>query len=177
LSFTTTDSMLDSRADCYLSVSRKFADKLKRLIHIKEEGNFNPRWVGKYQGGVDDCMDSMMRAHFTVQDRTVEDDCMVVLPKQSHDLIIGWRWMARWDVLLDCRHRRLVIPELPSAGPRLEEKYRGFRPGRQTAGPKHQEDIARREKLMAREDKQRRNRPDVLQRIRRLEEFERQQEL
>ncbi|KAK3331555.1 hypothetical protein B0H66DRAFT_466613, partial [Apodospora peruviana] len=164
LSFTTTDALLDSGADIYLSVSRKFADKLKRLIHIKEQGDFNPRCVGGYQGGADDCIDSMMRAHFTVQNRTVEDDCMVVLPKQSHDLIIGWRWMAYWDVLLDCRDRRLVFHKDWALDPEWKKNIEVSDPGEdRKPDPKHQEGVRRREELMAKEDKRRRDRRNVLQ--------------
>ena len=52
-----------------------------------------------------------IRLHLTVDQYRQYNVPLLILDLGSHDIIIGRKWLAYFDVLPDCRRRRLVWPD------------------------------------------------------------------
>ena len=113
--------------------------------------------VGGFDGSVSQIIDLVLKANFTIQNRTLPNECLIVIDS-PHDIIIGRKWFDLHDALVDCRRRRLLLP--PEWEPDPDWKQAMTIPlGRSPSGPvdpKVMEDIQRREKLMDEEDQRRR---------------------
>ena len=89
-----------------------------------------------------------IRLHLTVDQRRQYNVPLLILDLGSHDIIIGRKWLAYFDVLPDCRRRRLVWPDkLPPSYSVAKE----IRWNRQDLIPapkvlSHQEDADRRDR-------------------------------
>jgi hypothetical protein len=113
--------------------------------------------VGGFDGSISQIIDLVLKANFTIQNRTLPNECLIVVDS-PHDIIIGRKWLDLHDVLVDCRRRRLLPP--PEWEPDPGWKQVMTIPLDQTPSgpvdPKLMEGIQRREELMDKEDQRRR---------------------
>ncbi|KAK4205899.1 hypothetical protein QBC37DRAFT_256563, partial [Rhypophila decipiens] len=109
VSLHTDDGLCDTGANGYAFMSEKFAKKLIEKLRVPVHDDFDPRWLGDYQGNPTELVDRVVRANLTVQNRTVLDEPFIVM-KQGHDLILGKKWFAAHGILVDCARERLLFP-------------------------------------------------------------------
>ncbi|KAK0718689.1 hypothetical protein B0T26DRAFT_614791, partial [Lasiosphaeria miniovina] len=171
LSLTTDDVLVDTGANEYIFVSRDFARKIQRLLHIKSITDPAPRLVGGYDNKSQQIIEELLEVNLVVQHRTIRDEHLIIVDC-VHDLMIGRKWLDYHDVLADARRRRLLFPEEWELDPSwwttvpLDQSEPG------PLNPDYQEDAQRRELAIEKEDKRRRDGRLVRARI---DELERQE--
>ncbi|KAK3896448.1 hypothetical protein C8A05DRAFT_20575, partial [Staphylotrichum tortipilum] len=148
-SLMTRNALVDTGADGYLFVNVTFGRKLVRLLGCERFSDFDPHTIGGFDEDARQIIDTVVKAHLTVQNRTVRDEWLIVIDS-PHDVIIGRTWFERYDVLVDCYRRRLLFPLEwePDANWRKDLTIRLTGEDDQPPDPKIMEDIHRREALM-----------------------------
>ncbi|KAK3896332.1 hypothetical protein C8A05DRAFT_40179, partial [Staphylotrichum tortipilum] len=120
-------------------------------------------------------VDTVIKAHLTLQNRTVKDEWLIVIDS-PHDIILGYKWLEHHDVLVDCRRQRLLFPP-------EWEPYADWRKGLAVKladedngppDPKVMEDVRRRDALIDADDRRRRAGHGINAIRARIEELERQ---
>ncbi|KAL2192225.1 hypothetical protein P885DRAFT_48185, partial [Corynascus similis CBS 632.67] len=156
-SLTTYNALVDTGANGYLFVSTAFGRQLVKRLGYEEFSDFEPYPVGGFDGSISQMVDRVVRAHLTVQNRTIENEWLIVVDS-VHDIILGRGWLEEHDLLIDCRRRRLLFPPEWESDP---EWKKGMCIPLDQSPAKHidlkaMEDICRREKMMDEEDRRRR---------------------
>ena len=163
LSLTTYNALADTGANGYLFVSVRFARKMLKVLGAEKITDFEPQPVGGFDGKATQMVDLVLKAHVTIQGRTLRNENLIVVDS-PHDIIIGRKWFDYHDVLVDCKRRRLLPPPEWPPDPEFQHKANIPRDHllTKTAKPsaeerkKIEEDVCRREELMEKEDQQRR---------------------
>ncbi|KAK3937555.1 hypothetical protein QBC46DRAFT_267260, partial [Diplogelasinospora grovesii] len=163
LSLTTSDTLVDTGANGYLFVNRQFADRIKRHLPVTVYDNLPKVPVGGYTGRMDQQIKEAITAHLRVQGRLMLNQTMVVLD-MKHDIILGRTFLEDHDILVDVRRRRLMFPDsLPPSLPPTDIKMDST--GDLLKDPAFDADVHRREILMSKEDKRRRDGRAVKERL------------
>jgi transposase InsO family protein len=168
---TTSNALADTGANGYLFVSEDFSRQLVKRLGCEEFSDFEPQPVGGFDGSISQTIELGVRAHLTIQNRTISNEWLIVIDS-PHDLIIGRKWFDLHDVLVDCKRRRLLFPPEWEPNPKWIQKMNIPLDQSPTKPPDPavMEDIRRREKLMDEEDRRRRDgRAAVKRRIADLE--------
>jgi predicted aspartyl protease len=168
MSLTTSDALVDTGANGYIFVNRQFAERIKRHLPVTVYGDLPSVPVGGYTGKTDQKIREALKAHIRIQGRLLLDQIMVVL-EMKHDIILGKTFFESHDIPVDVRRRRLMFPDsmppsLPSSDIRMDDA------GDLLKNPAYDEDVHRREILMSKEDKRRRDGRAVKQRLAEVEE-------
>ena len=146
--------------------------KLVKLLGCEKFSDFDARPIGGFDNSISQTVDLVLRAHLTVQDRTVHDEWLIVIDS-PHDIIIGLKWLECHDVLADSRRRRLIFPphwQPDPAWKRRQNLVLNQEPLKQLTSADHKE-IRRRNRLMEEEDRRRRDgRLAIKKRIAELEQ-------
>ena len=141
-------TLIDSRANRFIFVNILFAIDLARSFNITTARLPSSIQVKGYDGRPGKPVTHYIRLHLTVDQRRQYNVPLLILDLGSHDIIIGRKWLAYFDVLPDCRRRRLVWPDkLPPSYSVAKE----IRWNRQDLIPapkvlSHQEDADRRDR-------------------------------
>jgi len=109
-SFTTRDALVDTGADGYLFVNMRFGRKMRKYLGCEKFTDFDPGLIRGYRGPATELIDVVLRAHVTIENRTVRNEWLIVVDS-SHDIIIGRKWFEAHDVLPDCKRRKLWFPQ------------------------------------------------------------------
>lgn len=115
LSLTTKDSLGDTGAGVYVSVNAPFAEKILRILNPHVITDFEPRPVTGYDGKGGQSINTALLVTMEIQGRTFKEIPVVIIPAQTHEVIIGKIWFQKHDVFADCKRHRLVFP--PSMPP------------------------------------------------------------
>ena len=144
-------ALIDSGANGFIFVNTLFAIDLARSFNITTARLPSPIQVKGYDGKPGKPVTHYIRLHLTVDQRRQYNVPLLILDLGSHDIIIGRKWLAYFDVLPDCRRRCLVWPaKLPPSYSVAKE----IRWNRQDLIPapkvlSHQEDADRRDRAFA----------------------------
>jgi Reverse transcriptase (RNA-dependent DNA polymerase)/RNase H-like domain found in reverse transcriptase/Retroviral aspartyl protease len=144
-------ALIDSGANGFIFVNTLFAIDLVRSFNITAARLPSPIQVKGYNGKPGKPVTHYIRLHLTVDQRRQYNVPLLILDLGSHDIIIGRKWLAYFDVLPDCRRRCLVWPaKLPPSYSVAKE----IRWNRQDLIPalkvlSHQEDADRRDRAFA----------------------------
>ena len=88
-----------------------------------------------YDGKQGEPISRFIRLHLTLDGRRFYHIPLLILDLGAHDMIIGRKWLAFFDTLVDCRRRCLVWPEkLPpslSVAQEIIVRRQDLRPGPQ----------------------------------------------
>ncbi|KAK1773006.1 hypothetical protein QBC45DRAFT_133911, partial [Copromyces sp. CBS 386.78] len=155
MSLPTSDALIDTGANGYLFVSRRFAEILKKRLLIEPIYDFPARGVSDYQGKTSQKIDEVIKASLRISSRTTVPDFFIVI-NMNHDLIIGRKWLDLHDVWIDCKNRRVLFPPEWKPDPdwmRNSSLEVSHGPGLQN--PEYQRDADRRDLLIDREEKRR----------------------
>ena len=171
-------ALYDSGANCDLIIDKKLAARMEEILGAKRMKVSRPKVVSGYDGRSQQTIDTVVSAHLKIQGR-IDRNVLFIVASINQDLMIGRKWFARNDVIIDVPRRRLLFP----ADWRPEQAHDILmnQIGRQLlTNPAYEEDRKRRdslmEKEMEREDQERRRRrltreehEQVVHRIRELE--------
>jgi hypothetical protein len=151
----TANALVDTGANGYIFVNRSFADKIKKFLPVEVLKDPIPVPVGGYKGSIDQEIEEGIKTHLRIQGRFIRDQMLVVVD-MNHELILGRKFMDYYDLLVDTRRRRLLFPDemppgLPATDIRMDDA------GTLLKHPSYDADVRRREVLMSREDKRRRD--------------------
>lgn len=122
---------------------------------------------GPFSGDESKKITRAIKANVTLQHRTAYNEWLLVADIH-HDMIIGRLWFEHHDVGIDCHRRRLLFDDFWSKDSdwiqNIHVEYRNTK-----LELLHQADAERREVLMEKDDKRRRDGAAVKRRIQQLE--------
>lgn len=91
-----------------------------------------------------------------IDDRRLDNLPFLIVELGTHDIILGSRWLAHYDILIDSRQRRLIWPSHHHTTPRFSSPICTHLSLLMKDKPKilkiHQKDVERRDKLQKKED-------------------------
>ena len=150
-------ALADSGANGFSFINTPCAVSIAKFLNLKARRLPQPIHVKGYNGQVGSTITHLLKLHLTVDGRRQYNIPLLILDLGSHDLILGRKWFAYFNVLIDTRHRRLLWP----AG--LQPSYsvvKEITVDRKTLLPRgtssqYQEDIDQRERAFEAEDRRR----------------------
>ena len=165
LAIDNKDVLFDTGAGVYALIRKDVAENLREKTGAKRIKVQRPAVLKGYDGGSPQEITHATVCHLTVDGRRQQDVPFLEAPRLAHEVLIGRLWLAEQDVDISARHRCLKWPTSYRRSPPsrdLKIKYPKGRP----VSPHHQQDADRRDRLMAAEEKRRRDgrRPVILKR-------------
>ncbi|KAK4182096.1 hypothetical protein QBC35DRAFT_396656, partial [Podospora australis] len=110
LSLTTIDTLVDTGANGYLFVSKRFAKKIMALLKPKKLSNFTPHSVTGHTGVDRNVIDTVLEMCLMIQ-RRMTGKIPIMVVETGHDMIIGEHFLRKHDILPDCNRHRLLFPD------------------------------------------------------------------
>jgi hypothetical protein len=104
-SLSTKDVLVDTEPNGYIFVSRSFAARSTTILQIEEIQLFPAGEIGQGR----ETVDLALRGTLRTQNRTLPNQIFLVI-NCAHDLMIGKLWLARHNVLPDCKNLQLIFP-------------------------------------------------------------------
>lgn len=164
-------------------MSVDFARKIMGTLQLDRVSQFRIGKLAGFEGRNPQDIDVALRGHLRVQNRLIRYEWFLIIDTPTFDIVVGRKWFADHDVLVDCRRRRLLFP------PDWEPDYYDTdicmdEHGELLKDPAYQQDVIRRERLMERDDRRKRDgysdktkAPRYLQEVQdRIKELERKKE-
>ena len=105
---TTHNALADTGANGYLFVSVRFGRKMIKILGAEKITDFEPQPVGGFDGKATQMIDLALKAHVTIQGRTLCNENLIVVDL-LYNIIIGWKWFDYYNVLVDCNWQRLLL--------------------------------------------------------------------
>jgi hypothetical protein len=104
-------ALADSGANGFVFINTPCAIDLAVFLNIKAQRL--PRAVGVkgYDGQVKSAITHILRLHLTIDGRRQYHLPLMLLDLGSHDLILGRKWLAYFDILVDAKRRCLRWPK------------------------------------------------------------------
>jgi hypothetical protein len=118
----TSSALVDTRANGFVFINTLFAYDIAKLLGLKAQRL--PYTIGTkgYDGKAGERITHYLRLHITVDGRRQYNIPLLILDLGSHDLILGRKWLAYFDILPDCRRGCLRWPsELPPSQSAVKE--------------------------------------------------------
>lgn len=177
LSVSTKHALVDTGASAYVIVSRTFAARLEKLLQLDVNDHLDPGHVTGFDRKNTQAITKALCGILIVQQHTHLNEWMLVLDT-PHDLILGRKWLSQWDILPDCRRRRLLYPENSLVDPAYWKTIEMDTAGDLPSSPEFEKDVREREIAMEREDRRRREGREfqkaIQARVDELEELQRE---
>lgn len=149
-----TRALIDSGANGFVFIDTQCAVDIARFLSLKTRRLPRTVPVKGYNGREGQPITHYLRLHLTVDRRRQYNLPLLILDLGSHDMILGRKWLAYFNILVDARGSRLVWPKelQPSYSAIKEIKVlrTSLRPG--AAWRSHQDDADARDQAMALED-------------------------
>lgn len=99
----------DTGANGVIFINVQLAVRMvKALPDMRRVTGFEPSLIAGFDGQPTQLADVVLIADFLIQDRLCPNLPMVVID-MKHEMIIGRRWFASFDALVDCRRRKVVF--------------------------------------------------------------------
>jgi predicted aspartyl protease len=109
-----TRALIDSGANGFVFVDTRYTVDVARFLGLKTRRLPRSVPVKGYNGTQGQPITHYMRLHLAVDKRRQYNIPLLVLDLGSHDMILGRKWLAFFNVLVDARQACLVWPkELP----------------------------------------------------------------
>jgi hypothetical protein len=149
----------DSGANCDIIIDKKLAARMEDVLGAKRRKVARPKTINGYDGRSRQVIDTVITAHLKIQGR-IDRNVLFIVASINQDLLIGRKWYARNDVIIDVPRRRLLFPG--TWGPEQVHDILMNQAGKLLTDPAYEEDRRRRDALMdeeiEREDQERRER-------------------
>ena len=151
----TLRALIDCGANGYLFLNTLCAYDLAPFLGTKFQRLPRDYYVKGYDEKSQTSVSHFTRAHLTVDGRRQYNAPFLVLNLGSHDMILGRKWLAQFDIGIDCRRRRLIWPK--GYGP-SHSMIRELETTRENLllpiqSPSHQEDADARDCALEAEDR------------------------
>jgi hypothetical protein len=148
----------DSGANGFAFINTHCALDISKFLGLQAYRLEKPIGAKGYDGRQGQSITHVLVCDLMIDNRRLKDVPFLMLDLGNHDIILGAKWMAYFDILPDLRRRRLVWPKaLP---PTSELSFaRKIRVSRNSLLPRpvhrhHQADVERRSRAFAHEERQ-----------------------
>lgn len=150
----TSQALIDSGANGFVFINTLCAVDIARYLGLKAQRLPRTIAVKGYDGQSRNSASHYLRLHLTIDGRRQYNVPFLILDLGSHDIILGRKWLAQFDIGVDCRRNRLLWPkELGPSRSVVKEivtTRQGLLP--QNIQRSHQEDADARDRAMEEED-------------------------
>ncbi|PVH90778.1 hypothetical protein DM02DRAFT_607107, partial [Periconia macrospinosa] len=152
------NSLLDTGAQGFLFINSSIAHSLSRKFRTSIQKLPRPVTVRGFQDSITDSARRYIRLHLRIDKRTILNCPFVILDLGTQDVIIGLKWMKRFQVRLDTENNRILwpskYPPVPDFSPPILTQLR-----QPPASRDVERDVRRRDALWAAEASRERNSP------------------
>ena len=154
-----TNTLVDTGANGFSFIDTSFAIDVMKFLNIKPQLLAQSIPIKGYDGKHKSNASHYLVVHLTIDGRCQESIPFIILDLGQHDIILGLRWMAHFDIWLNVREQKLIWPEPKSQEPTSHFRKEIYVP-RDNIRPKpiqghHQEDVQARDRAFHLEDKRR----------------------
>jgi transposase InsO family protein len=151
----TSHALIDSGANGFVFIDTLCAMDIAEYLGLKAQPLPRTITVKGYDGQSCNSASHYLRLHLTIDGRRQYNVPFVILDLGSHDIILGRKWLAQFDIGVDCRRNCLLWPrELGPSCSIVKEivtTRRGLLPQRTQWS--HQEDANARDRAIEEEDR------------------------
>ncbi len=155
-------ALADTGANGYLFINRTLAMRLSKSVASPILPLPFSVSIRGFHGQVGNKANSLIRLHLTIDGRVVYNCPFVILDLGTQDLIIGSKWMRRFQLRIDTVRNRFIWPKqyppTPTFAKNIVIDYTPKHP-RTLAATDHQQDAYRRDQLITQDQKRRREIP------------------
>lgn len=149
-----SQALIDSGANGFVFINTCCAVDIAKFLGLKTQRLPRAVPVKGYDGQCGQPVTHYLRLHLSVDGRRQYNVPLLILDLGFHDLILGRKWLAFLDILVDVRRRRLIWPrELEPSASVIKEVVitrESLRPTKIKRS--HQEDADARDQAMELED-------------------------
>ena len=92
-------------------MKRSFARNLQKRFRVSIARYTDAASIQGYDARETQSVDSTITIKAMIDGHYFPDLTLVVLPEMGHDIILGKEWVARHDILLDCRRSKMIWPD------------------------------------------------------------------
>ena len=144
-----SSSLIDTGANGYAFIDTKLAQLAEQFLGVEPQPLPLPCTVRGFDGKPAESAKKYIDVLLLIDGRAIKAP-MIILNLGDHDIILGRKWAAHADVLVDCRRRRLIWPKnspktaryshiISTSQQQLEKQ----------TNKKHQKDANRRDAIMS----------------------------
>ena len=154
-----SNTLVDTGANGFSFIDTSFAIDAMKFLNIKPQPLVRPIPIKGYDGKHKSSASHFLVVHLTVDGRRQENIPFIILDLGQHDVILGLKWMAHFDIWLNVREQKLIWPEPKGQEPTSLFEKEIYVP-RDNIRPKpvqehYQEDLRARDRAFDLEDKRR----------------------
>ena len=106
-----TSALADSGANGFVFINTSCAYDIAKFLNLKAQRLPTPINVKGYDGNINNSITHYIRLHLTVDGRRQYNLPLLILDTGAHDCILGRKWLALLNVLVDCRRSCLKWPD------------------------------------------------------------------
>ena len=103
-------ALADSGANGFVFINTPCAIDIAKFLNLKARRLPQPINVKGYDGQASNAITHVLQLHLTLDGRRQYNIPLLILDLGSHDLILGRKWFAYFNILIDARHQCLVWP-------------------------------------------------------------------
>ncbi|KAK2626439.1 hypothetical protein QTJ16_003614 [Diplocarpon rosae] len=103
-------ALIDCGANASSIINRKKLTSLAELLHPPTHHLKQPIPLQGFDGQPSEAIKQIIQCDFTIDNHTFKDQYLLAADLGSHDMIIGRKWLAENDVMVDCRRKKLYWP-------------------------------------------------------------------
>jgi predicted aspartyl protease len=107
----TLTALIDSGANGFIFIDTLCARDISPFLGTKPQQLPRTYHVKGYDGKAQNDISHFTRAHLTVDGRRQYNTPLLILDLGSYDIILGRKWLERFDIGIDCKRRRLIWPK------------------------------------------------------------------
>jgi predicted aspartyl protease len=150
----TSQALIDSGANGFVFIDTLCAIDIARFLNLKAQRLPRTVPVKGYDGKAGTPLTHCLRLHLTIDGRRQYNVPLLILDLGSHDLILGRKWLALFDILVDARRYCLHWPAYLQPSQSVVKEIVVARPSLlpQRMEWSHQEDADARDRAFAEED-------------------------
>ena len=97
-------ALADSGANGFVFINTLFTFDLAKFFRIKVQKLPSSIAVKGYDGQANNAITHVLRLHFTIDGRRQYNLPFLILDIGSHDVILGRKWLAYFNILIDARN-------------------------------------------------------------------------
>ena len=105
-----SSSLIDTGANGYAFIDTKLAQLAEQFLGVEPQPLPLPCTVRGFDGKPAESAKKYIDVLLLIDGRAIKAP-MIILNLGDHDIILGRKWAAHADVLVDCRRRRLIWPK------------------------------------------------------------------
>ena len=103
-----TTTLANTRANAFALLNTQCAEKVSKFLNTPLETLERPIPVKGYDGRHGKAITSMLRIHLCINGRRQYNVPFLVIDLGHHDVILGRKWLAYLNLLLDAWNRQLI---------------------------------------------------------------------